>query len=691
MANYFDQFDAPKSDKPKEAKSSASNYFDRFDKESAADQIAFDSVTKGAEGIRNTTPAQSIAGNPVTRFAIGAADPLIGLWQMQMNVNPMARYLGIPQAANEHLASLKGMIDQGRNAQGSEGFDWTRLAGNVLAPASMAAKVPVATGVGGRAGIGAVAGGIGGATNPVEDSGESFTDFALTKAKQIGLGTLAGGALGPVVGFLGDKLAPVLSKMTTDSTLSGARRSMEADKIIEKALKDVNRESGAPIDPNVMQGIRGQVMEALKEGKTLDAAALIRKADFDALKIQPTLGQLTRDGSQFARERNLRAVPDVGAPLLTRFQGQNQELSKLVGGYGGDLAGDVTQASNTIAGALKSTDTSLRNKVGALYDAARQSEGRDLEIPLQGLSQSYQTVLKDFGKVNVPQAIRQNLEQFGLTGGKQTRPFTMNDAEQVIQQINGLYDPMKKAEAAALDQLRNAVKGAINEADVAGGPFAAARTAASKRFQLHDAVPALDAAASGRVSPDLFVQRFVIGGTPSEVKNLSDLLQRTSPEAFNEARNQIGAVLQRAAFGENPAGDKLIRPESLAKAIRNIGEDKLRAFYSAEEIAQLHRISRVGAFINSPPAASPVLNNPNMFWAGPMMGMLGKIPGVPAAASLLGAAQRTISQNSDVSKAMNAAVPVLSENASPETAAILSSIFGPSVMSAGVLAGRGAR
>jgi hypothetical protein len=37
------------------------------------------------------------------------------------------------------------------------------------------------------------------------------------------------------------------------------------------------------------------VEESLKAGKTVDAAALARRLDFEALGMKPTLGQITRD------------------------------------------------------------------------------------------------------------------------------------------------------------------------------------------------------------------------------------------------------------------------------------------------------------------------------------------------------------------------------------------------------------
>ena len=77
--------------------------------------------------------------------------------------------------------------------------------------------------------------------------------------------------------------------------------------------------------------MRAQVAEALRSGKQLDPAALARKADFQSVGIEPTLGQITRNPTQFANERNLRGVANVGEPLMVRFANQNRQLGEKIG------------------------------------------------------------------------------------------------------------------------------------------------------------------------------------------------------------------------------------------------------------------------------------------------------------------------------------------------------------------------
>ena len=277
-----------------------------------------------------------------------------------------------------------------------------------------------------------------------------------------------------------------------------------------------------------------------------------------------------------------------------------------------------------------------------------------MEVPTQGLAQDFEKVIRDYGRENVPAAIKVRAAELGLMGGKQSKVFTVNDAEDWLQAINRLYDPMKRAQASALDQLRTAVKNAVLSADDQGGVYAAARTAAAKRFQLHDMVPALKAAAQGTIEPDDFVRRFLVNGKTDDVKALAQVFTKEDPGALLEARKQIGAQLLRAAFGENPAGDQLFRPTQYAKLLRQIGDEKLGALFSYEEIAQMKALGRVGAYANSIPTAAPVNTSNN---AGYVLSLFSRVPGVPLVASMLSAGSKTLANQRTVKAAMAAQVP----------------------------------
>lgn len=133
----------------------------------------------------------TIAANPITRFAYGAAEPFLGIMQLNQKVNPFQRMLGLQDAMDPTIKSMNDLIKQGREKIGDEGLDLERTAGNVLSPGNLAtAKMPLPKSLPGRMGQGAGIGAAAGGSMPVENT----QDYAGEKALQVGGGAVVGGA-----------------------------------------------------------------------------------------------------------------------------------------------------------------------------------------------------------------------------------------------------------------------------------------------------------------------------------------------------------------------------------------------------------------------------------------------------------------------------------------------------------------
>jgi hypothetical protein len=101
---------------------------------------------------------------------------------------------------------------------------------------------------------------------------------------------------------------------------------------VQQAVADALQSQGMRLEdapPVILQSVARQAQEALAGGQKLDAAAALRKAQFEAVgmtgEAAPTLGQVTRDPMQYANERNLVGVriktpQGEGNPLSDRFQ-----------------------------------------------------------------------------------------------------------------------------------------------------------------------------------------------------------------------------------------------------------------------------------------------------------------------------------------------------------------------------------
>jgi hypothetical protein len=647
-----------------------------------------------ARGVAPATTSEKVAGSAPVRFAIGAAEPILGAAQFGANLwglgdknitipNPFNKDVPLYDSSiNENLKTLERTIQRGRGPDA--GFDPVRFAGNVFSPVNAvgAKAIPAVTGTAARTGVGAAIGAGGGVVTPVTSGG----DYWGSKAAQVGTGAVAGSIATPLLGKLADSLAPRVSAFVDrmSATRSAQRATdarVEADRMVSEALESIGARMD-DVEPAMLLSIRGQVTEALKGGKKLDAAALLRKKEFEELGVEGTLGQITRDPTQFAFERNMRGADPR---LTTRFNEQNRVISGALRDYGSQTADEAQVAGQGLVSHLQGLDKAAGKQVSESYKAARENAGKDLELPLQGLSQDIAKVGRDFGKGNAAvQWAKSYFQDLGVFGGKQTKIFTIEDAEQALQQINRLKgnDP---ATNNAYSEITKAIKNAVVSADDQGGVFKGARELAAKRFEMRDLVPALKAAAEGDASADRFVNQYLINGESKDVQSLAALLKASNPDLYNQARSQFGQHILRAAYGENAAGDKALRPETLAKVLRQIGGERLKAFFSQGEIDQMRRIARVGAYMETIPAAAPVNTSNSLTAAVPM---LARMPGGETLSTVLragAAVGRGYSDARAINNAINARVPISPAALSPEIEGILARSIGLGGLGAGIL------
>jgi hypothetical protein len=597
--------------------------------------------------------------------------------------NPVSSYFkGEGDDLDAYLKQNEQDIQQARQkatGQADPGTDWWRLGGYVASPVNLAvaALAPIRAGMSAAtmAGRGAVAGAAGGAMQPVTGEPENFWG---TKVAQAGIGAATSAVATPALGKLTQAIVPRINALIDRVGGRSAQQSASAqvDQIIAQALKEIGQKTDDLPEMYIKQ-LRNEVVQSLKNSKRLDPATLMRSRDFRMLDMLPTKGQVTRDPTQFALERNLRGSESVGAPLMERFQSQNRRLSELL-----DPGRPQTEfaAGDLISSTLKKADEGMRKSVSGMYTSARQQAGKDAAVPLQGLAQDAAQVLDDF-RDKVPSAIRARLESYGLFGGTQTKVYSPVEADELLKLINK-HVGSDSSTNLALSELRTAVKKSMTEGAVPD-VFEPARAAAARRFKLQELIPSLDDAASGRTAPDDFVRKFIVNGKARDVQGMAALLQETNPQAAREARNQLAAVLERAAFGENVAGDKLFSPERFARTLRNIGPEKLKAFFTPQEIEQFSTISRVGSYINSIPTAAPVSSsNSNV----PLMNLaLNTMPRGSAAVSALASVLSPIQNARAVNNALSNVGPVATPNISPAQAEMLARLLGGGAVGFGAL------
>lgn len=159
----------------------------------AVKQVAEDPITRGAQAVAGASPEALIAGSQPTRFALGAAAPVLGAAQIGERA-----YGG--DAVSKVIQAIEKLKTEGMQAYGKEGTDWTGIAGSALSPVPLGAAkaLPKAAGFLDRVKQGVTYGAGAGASMPVTNPEDPFW---TTKAEQGGTGA-ALGTLFPVAGAL---------------------------------------------------------------------------------------------------------------------------------------------------------------------------------------------------------------------------------------------------------------------------------------------------------------------------------------------------------------------------------------------------------------------------------------------------------------------------------------------------------
>ena len=587
-----------------------------------------------------------------------------------LSKNPISDFFGSEaRRVDRMIADNEREYDQSRRVTGQDGVDASRVVGRVVSPANLAVatKLPAAISTGGRIATGMALGGVGGAMEPVNV--DNNPNFSSTKAGQVALGAVTGGVLTPVLGKVGDFVGKQIAKASSSKPI-----------VLSKTTEEYARSSGLnweALGTAERAALQEQVANAARARAGRDPKALARIADFKAEGIPYTLGQVTRNPMQYATEKNLSQVAGVGDPLRERFSSQGAMLREIMGKYGVGALPEQ-EAGQVVTSALKSYDDLLAQQVRAQYSQARNSAGKEAAVPLQGLAQDFAEVLDTFGD-KVPSAVRNNFGKYGIgvddVNMTQRKIFTVEEADKLLKVINANQsnDP---AVNAALSSLRSAVKRTVTQDAGVDDVFAGARKAAAERFSLQDALPALEASASGRANPDTFVQNYIISKTArsTQVRQMADVLKDQNPEAYSAARTQLGAYLNRKAFGENQAGDKAFSPERFSAAMREIGDAKLSAFFSPNEVAQMKRVSRIGAYMDAVPYASKPNTSGN--WAA----IMSRFPGMPQTLAVANAVKTGASNQLNVNRALTAQPGA---ELSPEQIRYASQLLGLTALSAG--------
>lgn len=448
-----------------------------------------------------------------------------------------------------------------------------------------------------------------------------------------------GATIGGVAGGLGAAGIEGLGK----ALMRAVTPKMTAQEV-EQRIDLVLRSSGvdwAQVPQNIKAGLRQEVAQALRTGDDLSGDALRRLIDFRATGTTPTRGMLTQNPSQITREMNLAKTgansADIGLQRLPAIQNANtSQLLNVLDNAGARNAPDAYATGQRVVNALGSNIGAAKQTINALYSAARDNAGRSAELDGAAFTRTANQALDEamLGYA-VPQSVANRLNQIA----RGEVPFTVDFAEQLKTNIGQIGAAGKgDATTRAMGVIRRALDATplrpaaqVNPGNLPAVPgtvppspavlgeeaiqaFNRARQANRGLMQRVERSPAIDEVFTamregGRVDPDKFVQKFIIGGGASanDVRELRRAIAN-DPAALESTRQSIVAHLKSAATNGT---DDVVKFSSAAynHALNNIGERKLAAFFSPEQIAELRSVGRAATLMQAQPTGSAVNNS----------------------------------------------------------------------------------
>lgn len=622
----------------------------------------------------------------------------------QMVVNQLARATGLPQAT-QSTGQLASSAADSMGLPSPQTPD-ERVIGDASRLVAGAGGIAGASGAAGRATSGITSKVLAGmAKGPGQQ--------AIAAA---GSG-LAGGSVreaggGPLAQFGASLVGGVAAPLAANALQSVGRRAVNALTPESVRLADadaqirlVMQRQGVNWDevaPGIKNQLRREAADALSSGGELDGDALRRLMTFKNVPgTTPTRGMLTQDPVQITRERNLAKVgansSDIGLQKLPGLENENvSALLRNLDDAGASGAPSAYGAGEKVINSLQMRRDAAKGRIDSLYEAARSESGRDLPMN-PGAFTSRANTLIDEAMVGgaLPEGVAKTMNKIAVG----EMPFTVDVAEQFKTRIGKLQRATNDGQARyalglvrqALDETPVVGTESVNPGNlpaipgqvppsVAGaaesalGAFASARKANAQWMSRVEANPALKAVVDG-VEPDQFVSKFIInkGATAKDLRNLSD---EVGPEATTAIRQYIVKHLRDAATSNTDDINKFSN-QSYRNALKNLGDEKLAAFFDKEDIQRLKDIGDAGKYMQAQPAGTAVNNsNSGALIAGRAMDLLDQIAGkVPFGDVLVQGNIRGLQQRQAL-KVPNALAQPVQRQALPVNALMVPLIYG---------------
>ena len=351
---------------------------------------------------------------------------------------------------------------------------------------------------------------------------------------------------------------------------STAANIMEASPELQTAIVNTARKTGGAVNPEVL-------------GRRLEADSL-------PVKMNITEGQATQDPSIISNEMNMRGKHKELADVYNQQNGQLiDNLRSIRESAGPDVfSTNPVEHGDTLIQAYKDKGTAADAQVSANYKALKDAAGGDFPVDAEKLLTNSTKALHDQLLFDhAPKAVMSTLGRLSDQGN-----MTFENFEALRTNLARIQRSSADGnERAAAGVIRNQMESLpLAPGSAALKPLAdKARSSAKAQFQELDADPAYKAAVNDEVSPDKFVNKFILNGTRDSVakmrSNLADndrASQTMGVAALDHLRDQAkvdsmgngnfaAATFNKHLDAMRPKLQYLIPPEQ-AQALDTLGK-----------------------------------------------------------------------------------------------------------------------
>lgn len=560
-------------------------------------------------------------------------------------------------------------LEMGRKGSGrGTGTDWVRAGTEVLATAPAFA-------IGGGAGVGAKGAAafagrqaaIGGTMGAIRHA-----DNAAERQANIGWG--AGGAA--IGGVVGEKvLAPVVKKGVQAIARRAANKSGNTAQAATKLVDDALRESDIAVDAAGRDQLVKQATRALSRGREIDAKAAIRRQLLERHNIKGTQAQITRDPMMWATEREAAkhssALNDVH---IENHQQLDELMRNLVSDTGAAPVNTYEKMASTFR-SLKDADDAAKTGINQLYDSAQNMAGNKATLNHMRFIDQASRELEDQGLGSFMSG-----DIKGIFKGMFEDPnfeLTYGKAEEIIKVLNSrmrtttdgnqryalglIRDNLEREIGQTADDLAASLGNGVDDSLLATKQqWDDARSAYKQRVQDIESTPALKAAIDG-VEPDKAFDKYVKNANAADIVRMMDKLKK-APNGQQHVADIQGATVEHLLEQATNSNNGAFSPHALNRALKSLGDNRMKAIFTPEQIARINDIKKVADILVQQPLGAHVnhSNTANVL-IKQLLGIVslaGKIPAVGNVALGGMGALGNLAKSGAAVKMINGKVPV---------------------------------